>query len=483
MNKVINKSLKLNAFLNVIKQICVIIGPLIIFPYVSKVLGTYYYGKINFGSSIISYISLIAGLGVTKYAIREGSKIRNDREKINKFSSQIFSINFFSTIIAYIILFILIMFWKKLNGYAILLLIQSTSVLFTTIGTDWINSIYEDYLYITIRTIICQIVSIFLILIFVKTPDDYLIYAIANASSIIIANTLNMFFVRKKYDIHPKITLNMEFKTNIKPVLILFGSSIASTIYMSSDVTILGIIYGETIVGIYSISAKIYSLVKQVLNASMEVAIPRISYELRNEKKEYVNKNLSKILGNLLIIVLPVTIGLFMTSKNIIKLIFSNEFISAYSSLEILSFSLIFATLACFFINVVMVPFNMEKKVLITTIVSAITNIILNFALIPKFKENAAAFTTLLSEAIMVIMSCFYTKNIIKLNIKKDLVIGLLGSLITFVVCKIVLQIVSNSLFSIIYCIVGSVILYGFFIFIIDKQKIKMIIKNLKGVN
>ena len=172
-----------------------------------------------------------------------------------------------------------------------------------------------------------------------------------------------------------------------------------------------------------------------------------------------------------------------MTSKNIIKLIFSNEFISAYSSLEILSFSLIFATLACFFINVVMVPFNMEKKVLITTIVSAMTNIILNFALIPKFKENAAAFTTLLSEAIMVIMSCFYTKNIIKLNIKKDLVIGLLGSLITFVVCKIVLQIVSNSLFSIIYCIVGSVILYGFFIFIIDKQKIKIIIKNLKGVN
>ena len=164
-------------------------------------------------------------------------------------------------------------------------------------------------------------------MIFVKTPDDYLIYAIANASSIVIANTLNMFFVRKKYDIHPKITLNIEFKTNIKPVLILFGSSIASTIYMSSDVTILGIIYGETIVGIYSISAKIYSLVKQVLNASMEVAIPRISYELRNEKKEYVNKNLSKILGNLFIIVLPVTIGLFMTSKNIIKLIFILEYL------------------------------------------------------------------------------------------------------------------------------------------------------------
>ena len=74
------KSLKVNAALNVIKQLCMIVFPMITFPYASRVLGTFHYGKINFGSSIISYIMLIAGLGVSKYAIREGESKRRQEE-------------------------------------------------------------------------------------------------------------------------------------------------------------------------------------------------------------------------------------------------------------------------------------------------------------------------------------------------------------------------------------------------------------------
>ena len=57
MNK--KKSLKINALLNMIKQLCAIIFPMITFPYATRVLGTYYYGKINFSASIISYITIV----------------------------------------------------------------------------------------------------------------------------------------------------------------------------------------------------------------------------------------------------------------------------------------------------------------------------------------------------------------------------------------------------------------------------------------
>lgn len=56
------KSIKINAVLNIIKQCCAIIFPLITFPYVSRTLGVEAYGKVNFSSSIVSYISLLAGL-------------------------------------------------------------------------------------------------------------------------------------------------------------------------------------------------------------------------------------------------------------------------------------------------------------------------------------------------------------------------------------------------------------------------------------
>ena len=191
------RSLRLNSILNVIRQLCVIMFPMITFPYASRVLGATNYGKVNFGLSIISYISLVAGLGVTNYAIREGARIRQENSRVQKFINQIFTLNIFSTIFAYLILAVLLIFWHDLEIYRSLILVQSIVVFFTTMGVDWINSIYEDYLYITIRYLICQIVAVVLLFLFVKGPEDYIIYALVTTSSTVLANIWNWFHISK----------------------------------------------------------------------------------------------------------------------------------------------------------------------------------------------------------------------------------------------------------------------------------------------
>ena len=138
----------MNAFLNMTKQICAVIFPLITVPYVSRILQRENYGKYNFGNSIVSYFILIAGLGIVNYAIREGARIRNDRKKLNRFANEVFTINIYSTIIAYILLFIIVHFSAKLKLYQPLIFVQSLSIILTTLGADWVNSIFEDYLYI-----------------------------------------------------------------------------------------------------------------------------------------------------------------------------------------------------------------------------------------------------------------------------------------------------------------------------------------------
>ena len=103
------RSLKKNAALNIVKQVCSILFPMITFPYASRVLGKYNYGKNNFGLSIISYITLIAGLGISNYAIREGSQIRNNRRKLQKYCNEVFNKKVFSTKNAYLIILIIIL--------------------------------------------------------------------------------------------------------------------------------------------------------------------------------------------------------------------------------------------------------------------------------------------------------------------------------------------------------------------------------------
>lgn len=100
-----NKSLGLNAFLNGLKSVLNLLFPLITFPYVSRVLEVRGIGIYNYSNSIVSYFLLIAALGISAYAIREGAKYRDNRKQISEFASEIFTINMWSTIIAYILLF------------------------------------------------------------------------------------------------------------------------------------------------------------------------------------------------------------------------------------------------------------------------------------------------------------------------------------------------------------------------------------------
>lgn len=244
------KSLGLNAFLNGLRSVLNLFFPLITFPYVSRVLSVPGIGIYNFSNTYINYFILIAGLGIATYAVREGAKYRENKDKINDFVSQIFSLNMIATVIAYLLLFASLIIFKNLRNYISCILIFSLQILFTTLGTEWIYTIYEDYTYITIRSIVFKMISIVLLFLLVRRPEDYLIYAAITVFSAVGSNLLN--FIHARNFVHIKLTTKTNWKYHLKPILIIFASAIAVTIYVSSDTTILGLLKNDYAVGIYS---------------------------------------------------------------------------------------------------------------------------------------------------------------------------------------------------------------------------------------
>lgn len=95
------KSMTINAILNMFNTFLSMAFSLITFPYASRVLQVENIGKVNYSNSIVSYFALFAALGFNTYAIREGSKLRNNKGKLNTFACEIFSFNFVTVIIAY----------------------------------------------------------------------------------------------------------------------------------------------------------------------------------------------------------------------------------------------------------------------------------------------------------------------------------------------------------------------------------------------
>ena len=139
-----------------------VLFPLITFPYASRILGAEGIGKVNYANSIISYFSLIAVLGISTYAIREGARIRNNKKEFNKFAKEMLRINIIMTAVTYIG-FCIFLCLPILRSYKILLVVFSLGIWFNTIGMEWLFIIQKEYEYITKRAVLFQFVSLILL--------------------------------------------------------------------------------------------------------------------------------------------------------------------------------------------------------------------------------------------------------------------------------------------------------------------------------
>ena len=479
-----HKSLALNAFLNSFRSVLNILFPLITFPYVSRKLTVEGIGIYNFSNSIVSYFVLIAALGIGTYAVREGAKYRKNKKKITQFSSEVFTINICSTVIAYVLLVLCLIIFPKIHKYYLCILIFSLQIFFTTIGTEWIYQIYEDYTYITIRSIIFQIVSVILLFIFVREPQDYLNYAAITVFSAVGSNVLNFFHARQYCNIH--LVFHFNWKKHLPPILILFAAGIANMIYLNSDITLLGVIKDNYIVGIYAVSSKVYNLIKTLISALLIVTIPRLAMLFGNRRmKEYKNI-LSKLTNTLVILALPASVGLFLLAKEVILIISGPNYLRAISSLRILCFAYIFSILAWILSDCVLIPAKREKKVLISMSSSAILNIVFNILLIPLWNENAAAISTVLAEVCMFSVNYYYAKDIVidifqsKKLLKSffDSSIGCIGIVIGCILCNVIFKsILTKTIFSIII----SVITYGIILVLLKNVVAIKILKAIKS--
>lgn len=472
--------LRLNMLLNAINGIMKILFPLVSFPYASKILGVENIGKYNFSVSIISYINLIAGLGIGTYAIREGARIRESKTQISAFASEIFSINVFSTTFAYIILFFMIVSSSKLHQYAVILLVLSIQVGFGTIGVSWVYSIYEDYLYMLICGILCQCASIVLLFLLVHNTKDLLVYAAINVVSSAGVNIFSFFNARKYCRI--QLIKHIQFSKHIKPIMVLFAMSMTITIYVSSDTTILGYLCDDYTVGIYSVSTKIYSIVKQVLSSALIVSIPRLSLIWGKNDKEVFDNVASDIYKILLTALVPAVIGMILLSNEIIRIISDETYLRAVSSFIILSIALLFCMCAWFWGQCILVPMKMENIVFKATVLSAIVNLVLNFLLIPLWEENAAAFTTLLAQLIAYIWCLLSGRKYVKLKrIGLTMVKIVIGCVGIFIICLTLRLLKLNMILYTVISVGASVVVYIAIEISLKNEAIIEIINEIKN--
>lgn len=400
------KSISINLIANGIKTLMSVLFPLITFPYASRVLGAAGIGKVNYATSIISYFSMFAALGISTYAIREGARIRDDKEKFSKFAKEMLNINLFTTLIAYGVLLIFLCL-PILKNYKTLLIILSGTIVFTTIGMEWLFVIKEEYAYITKRAILFQFLSLILLFLLVRSKEDYGWYAALTVISSGGSAIWNLVYSRKLVNWRQKIT--PEYKKHLKPIFLIFGTSIASSIYMTMDTTMLGAMSGDKATGIYTAAVKINTVVSTLIGTISSTILPRVSYYIGNGLKKEYEKLMQSSMDLLMMIAMPVAIGMMCTSDILILLFSGAEFLPGSTAAKILSAKVVIAAINRVLAYQICIPYKRDKEVLLSTSGGALFNLIANAALIPIWGVNGASIATFFSEVVVFIILFRYT--------------------------------------------------------------------------
>ncbi len=403
------KSIKRNVALNVTRILLNAVFPVITFPYIARVLKVEDIGRFDFGNSLIGYFSLAASLVVNTYAIREGGKIRDDKQKMNDLVSQLYSLNLIAMLASIGILYGWLIASSYLVPYKAVIWIQSVSVIALPFGIDWIFSVYEDYLYITMRSVLTQAASFVFLFLFVRTEEDFYKYVIISALSVSMPHFIN-YFVARKY-VSVQFRIHNHWKRHWRPVMIFFVHNIATTIYLNSDVTLLGVLSNDRAVGLYSMATKIYMVVKKLVNAATAVVIPRLAYYLGKDEEKYFGL-LNKIVNWAVLLSIPLAVGVAELKAELVWLIGGECYQGAVNTVAILAFAVVASILSNVIVNGVLVTQRREGLMISATLVSAAANIALNFYFIPRFAQNGAAITTVMAEFMVLLLSMHFVKDL-----------------------------------------------------------------------
>lgn len=440
-------SIKKNFSWNIILTVAGRIFPLLVFPYVTRVLGVTRWGSIQFADSVVTYFTVFALLGINSVGVREIAKAKENREKLSQAFSSLLFLTLFTTIIAVIVLVVLIQFIPTFESHSNLLYIGISNIICAALLIEWFYRGLEDFRYITIRTLAIRCVYVVSVFLLIKKEDDYVLFFILSAIVYLINVFINLVYSKKFADITFK---NLNIKPYIKPFFILGVYSILTNMYSSFNVVFLGVQCGDTEVGFYTTATKLYFVILSVFTAFTTVMMPRMSSLLSEGKKEEFLIMASKSMDILLLFCFPLIILSEVYAPELIRIIAGPGYEGAILPMRIIMpFMLVIGYEQIIVIQMLM-PLEKDNAIMINSGVGAGIAVLLNFLIVKKMGAVGSSIVWICCELGVAASAQFFVGRYAgyRIPIKKIVTKALLYFPL-LVLCAVMSNIIANSILSV----------------------------------
>jgi len=378
--------------------------PLLIIPYIVRILGADIFGKITYAQNIISYFTLIVNFGFEYSATREIAINKGNKPALTQIFWSVLKQKALLLLFSFIGLFFLYFIFSKvssdINLYFFIFLMNVGIVIFPT----WFFQGMEEMGKMAFFNVLIKGLGLILTVIFVKKASDYLIYPLLTSLAYIGFGIGALIYVIRHFKIKYIRNDKIFSRTLFKRSFPIFLNNLFVSLYTTANITILGMYHSNYEIGIYGGAQKIIMAILMLTSMPINIAIfPQISREFILSKKNGLRK-LKKVVLLVGIFSLLLCLITYLFSTTFVTVLLGNEFKESIILLKLFSILPFLVIVASLLTVQGLYGMGLQKYAPYIGLFIGVFSISLNFIFIPSYGTLAAAINWIVAQVLEVII-------------------------------------------------------------------------------
>lgn len=387
--------------------------PLIVIPYLIKVIGMEKFGLIAFAQSLVQYFMILTDYGFSLSATKAISLLGEHKKKVSAVFSSVMTVKLLFAAISFPALCAILYFFPKFREDWLVYILSFGTVVGSTLFPVWFFQGKEKMIYITLVNVLSGLAYVLFIFVFIKTPADYLLAPLLNSFFSIINGILGLYIAFRKFRIEFILQKYVTIKQELKTGWDIFISILSVNAYTTSRIFAVGLLTNNLITGYYSIAERIANIIQTFpMDSFTRAVFPRISNVFSRNKQRAIaimyRIQDSITLG--FVISLPIA---YFLAPLIIKITCGAAYKEIVLTLRLLLAAVFFVGANNFKVQFLLVcgKQDLYAKIHIT---AALIGLPLIFILIQQFSYVGAALATILTEAGVFILTSVIIERLAK---------------------------------------------------------------------
>ena len=438
----------------------------IMVPFFSKWLSTAEYGSFDLMATYVTLLLPLIGLASNEAVFRFSMEAESKQEKSKYISNSliIFSINS-CLLLCVMIVAKLVFDWEMAFCFFVL----AIGEIFNLHLRGFLRAIKHLDIYSFVSAVITVFIAVFttiLIKVFGLGLEGMLLgygFGYISGNIIIVCITKYWTYVSFRY-----ISFSV-MKGLVSYSYALIPNSLAWWFINVSDRTIINLILGAASNGIYAIAYKIPNILSAVFSV-FSVSWQQSATEVLNDKKRDIYYN--SVYNKMIVILLGLCCGVLSLNSWLFNYIFDERYYSGYVYAPILIAGTVFATLSQFY-GSLQISFKQPKENGISTVIGAVSNLIIHLALVYFIGLYAAAISTVLSQIVVCWIRHIRLKKLVVLRVSSSTI----AMYIVYLYFTVAAYFISNNLFNILNVLLATAV-----VMVVVRDFLVKIVKKMKKV-